>query len=132
MSTEIIDPIKKISHIKDVTIVTLKINLNTNIPESKNIEVTSGILYQPDSVSETEKLSNYPFFTMDVMYNPIVLNNMSYSERKRFFFDKEYFVEVLTFMIRNPEFQSLAQDYVEEDYLEEDMTDDIYQTYEKL
>lgn len=123
------DPIKKITHIKDVTISTLKVNLWTNIPGNKTIELTSSMLHQSDDT--TSGLANYPFFTMDMLYNPTVLQNMNYSQRKQFFFDKDYFMETLTFMINNPDFKSLGNGYIEEDYLAEDMEDDDYQKFEK-
>jgi len=124
-----IDPIKKINHIKDVTISTLKVNLWTNIPGNSSIELTSGMLHQPGDT--TSNLSNYPFFTTDMLYNPVILNNMSYSQRKQFFFDKDYFTETLTFMINNKDFYSIDDEYIEEDYLGEDMEDDEYEKFKK-
>ena len=76
----------------DITITQIKIMLNLSDPSKadKPVPFTSGILYNP-LLTVTRKLSEFPYFTPDIRYPNRELEKLQYSQRVRFFFDKEKF-----------------------------------------
>ena len=110
-----------INNIKEVTISMLKINLHTNIPSNYIVTLAHDMLYQPTD-KKSKKLSNlyYPYFTFDIKYSNEILYNMSYEERKKFFFDYDTYVEVLKDMIL---LQKTSPDEKEDDILNEEYDD---------
>lgn len=76
----------------DITITQIKIMLNLSDPSKadKPVPFTSGILYNP-LLTVTRKLSEFPYFTPDIQYPNRELEKLQYSQRVRFFFDKEKF-----------------------------------------
>jgi hypothetical protein len=65
----------------------IDVKLDTNIPDHPFISLKSSILYHP-LLKDVGSLDEYPFFTMDGYYPVSVLNNMSYKDKVRFFFNK--------------------------------------------
>ena len=80
-----------------ITISALKINLHTNILGKELIVLTSNMLYQPSTETNnmSKFLNTHPYFTFDVKYSSSILYNMTYEERKQFFFNRDKFLAVL-------------------------------------
>lgn len=75
----------------------IKIFMNFNIPSmiKQQVVLTSSMIYNPLSDNNRMELSQYPYFTPDVLYPKKILNTFSMDKRINFFFDKEVFESVL-------------------------------------
>jgi hypothetical protein len=81
-----------------IRIEQIKIFMNLNIPSmiKQQVVLTSSMIYNPLSESNRIELSQYPYFTPDVLYPKTILNTFTMDKRVSFFFDKEVFESVLT------------------------------------
>mgnify|MGYP007047351017 CR=1 FL=1 len=69
----------------------LKILLNTSIPgKNEPIELTNSILNVPGTFT-----SNYPYFSPTMDYPHTQIQDMTYEDRIRFFFNKNTFIKIL-------------------------------------
>ena len=100
----------------EYTINKIKIILDLSDPSKKGttIPLTRNMLYIPKSTAterestkdspklETGEKSEYPFFTGDVKYPKWKLNKLDYTQRIDFFFNKDYFKEIIDNYADNP------------------------------
>ena len=72
----------------------LKILLKTSIPDKNEpIELTNSLL---DVSKKPKNLSNYPYFSPTMYYPHTQIQDMTYEDRIRFFFDKTTFTKILS------------------------------------
>lgn len=74
-----------------MNIYQMRINIMTQIPNNKRIELTSKILVHGNK----NILSNYPFFTDNKLFPKQILVKMKYDDIVYFFFNKKYFTSIL-------------------------------------
>ena len=74
----------------------IKVILQTNIPEEREVILTNKILYDPDAPSLTTGLSTYPLITETLKYDKSKLVRLSRENQIRFFFDESMFKRTLS------------------------------------
>ena len=80
----------------ELQIEQIKVYMDLNIPgkENKQIPLTSSLLYNP-LIKSSSNLSEYPFFTKDIVYPKAVLNRLEFNDRIDFFFNKDKFKKII-------------------------------------
>jgi hypothetical protein len=81
-----------------VNVETIYLNLNFNIPGSKNRYLTRSMFYfpSPDQKKVGGALTNFPFFTFDVKYSADELKSLTRENLISVFFDKEKFLRLVS------------------------------------
>lgn len=74
----------------------IHINIETNIPKSTPVLLTSSMFIQDDVSKDAEKvadfpLSEFPFFTTEIQYPPTLFQNLPREDILFFFFNKSFF-----------------------------------------
>jgi hypothetical protein len=73
----------------------IKINIETNVPNTKTFPLTSGFFIKNDESNNDKKedfpLSEYPFFTTEIKYPEMLLYKIPYEDILYFFFNKSFF-----------------------------------------
>lgn len=70
-----------------ITLRTIKLLLDTNIPGSQIVPLTKSVLYQ--AKMDTSKWNDLPWFTMDAEFPEGYLSTLTYEQQMEFFFNRK-------------------------------------------
>jgi hypothetical protein len=76
-----------------ITLRTIKLLLDTNIPGSQIVPLTKSVLYQ--AKMDTSKWNDLPWFTMDAEFPEGYLSTLTYEQQMEFFFNRKRMGEIL-------------------------------------